>query len=109
MTCSVGFRVPETSELTRDVLIRVGENTGVRRPATPLQRPSKRRRQSLVAFPRPCKAFAAEAVARALKDPQSLHSALGEMLTEPKPRVWFDLGQSPWLTVLGWFWMPKPA
>jgi 50S ribosomal protein L16 3-hydroxylase len=35
-------------------------------------------------------AFAQAAVARRLADPQALARALGESLTEPKPRVWFE-------------------
>jgi 50S ribosomal protein L16 3-hydroxylase len=37
--------------------------------------------------------FAAQAVAKALKDPAQLQSALGEVLTEPKPKVWFEIGE----------------
>jgi 50S ribosomal protein L16 3-hydroxylase len=29
---------------------------------------------------------------RALRDPLQLQAALGEILTEPKPKVWFELG-----------------
>jgi 50S ribosomal protein L16 3-hydroxylase len=35
-------------------------------------------------------AFAAQAVQGALRDPQALARCLGEWLTEPKARVWFD-------------------
>jgi 50S ribosomal protein L16 3-hydroxylase len=34
--------------------------------------------------------FARDAVARALRDPHWLALALGEVMTEPKPNVWFD-------------------
>ena len=95
MTCSVGFRVPETSELTRDVLIRVGETLECEDPPRLYKDPKQAATAEPGRIPAALQAFAAEAVARALKDPQSLHSALGEMLTEPKPRVWFDLGAEP--------------
>ena len=36
--------------------------------------------------------FAHEAVERLLRDPAGLLSALGEVLTEPKPNVWFEPG-----------------
>jgi 50S ribosomal protein L16 3-hydroxylase len=36
--------------------------------------------------------FAERAVASALRDPRALQRALGEVLSEPKPRVWFDAG-----------------
>ena len=31
---------------------------------------------------------------RALRDPQALHTALGETLSEPKPHTWFEPGAS---------------
>jgi 50S ribosomal protein L16 3-hydroxylase len=37
-------------------------------------------------------AFARKAVARLLRDPGQLARALGEVMTEPKPQVWFDTG-----------------
>ena len=36
-----------------------------------------------------------DGIERALKDPIALITALGEMLTEPKPRVWFDISDEP--------------
>jgi 50S ribosomal protein L16 3-hydroxylase len=38
--------------------------------------------------------FAHRAVARLLSQPQAVERALGEVLTEPKPRVWFDARES---------------
>jgi 50S ribosomal protein L16 3-hydroxylase len=35
--------------------------------------------------------FAARVLQQALRDPQQVHVALGELLSEPKARVWFDL------------------
>jgi 50S ribosomal protein L16 3-hydroxylase len=37
-------------------------------------------------------AFARDAVERAQRDPQALAMLLGEVLTEPKPQVWFEPG-----------------
>jgi 50S ribosomal protein L16 3-hydroxylase len=39
--------------------------------------------------------FAAQAVARLTHDPSGIACALGELLTEPKPNVWFAPG-GPW-------------
>jgi 50S ribosomal protein L16 3-hydroxylase len=36
--------------------------------------------------------FAADAVRRIVDAPQSLECALGEWLSEPKPKIWFDEG-----------------
>jgi 50S ribosomal protein L16 3-hydroxylase len=41
------------------------------------------------AVPPALHAFATDAVARLLREPRALARALGEVLTEPKPRVWF--------------------
>jgi 50S ribosomal protein L16 3-hydroxylase len=44
-------------------------------------------------MPAQLQAFAADAVAKILRDPQQLQAALGEVMTEPKPRVWFEQGE----------------
>lgn len=91
MTCSIGFRVPEAQGLAAELLVRVAENIEdtrrqlYRDPAQPATAEPGR-------IPADLQAFAAEAVARALRDPQQLHAALGEIMTEPKPKVWFELG-----------------
>jgi 50S ribosomal protein L16 3-hydroxylase len=94
MTVSVGFRAPDGTELARELLIRWMEG---------MESPTKRQlykdpRQPATAtpglMPEALQTFAAEAVARALKDPAALNTALGEILTEPKPRVWFEPGES---------------
>jgi 50S ribosomal protein L16 3-hydroxylase len=93
MTCSIGFRAPSAAELARDVLQRAAEALhdsegaryrDARQPAAahPAQVPAALR------------AFAENAVRRALAAPQRLDQALGEALTEPKPRVWFEAGRA---------------
>ena len=88
MTCSVGFRAPAAQELARDLLQRLADEDGEegalyrdpRQPAT----------AAPGAIPPALMTFAQAAVARRLADPQALARALGESLTEPKPRVWFE-------------------
>jgi 50S ribosomal protein L16 3-hydroxylase len=46
------------------------------------------------AIPEALRAFARDAVQRLLAEPLAVERALGEMLTEPKPRVWFEPGGS---------------
>ena len=91
MTCSIGFRAPTAVELARDVLQRAAEALDdadaaryrdARQPAA--ARPAE--------VPPALRTFAATAVRRALAAPQRLERALGEALTEPKPRVWFEAG-----------------
>ncbi len=93
MTCSVGFRVPEATELAREVLIRWME--GLEGSEKPLlyKDPSQPATTQPGLVPEALQAFAADAVARALSDPEALKTALGEILTEPKPRVWFHAGE----------------
>jgi 50S ribosomal protein L16 3-hydroxylase len=93
MTCSVGFRVPEETDLAREVLLRWIE--GLECPEKPrlYQDPKQEATTTPGLIPSALQDFAAAAVAKALKDPSALHSALGEVLTEPKPRVWFQAGE----------------
>jgi 50S ribosomal protein L16 3-hydroxylase len=46
--------------------------------------------------------FAAQSVAKALKDPQILNCLLGETLTEPKSNVWFDTPDQDAMTAFTW-------
>ena len=95
MTCSVGFRVSTDAELASEVLTRVAESaledrdcgtlyTDARQAATPT--PGQ--------IPKALQRFAASAVAEAMKAPDAINTALGEMLSEPKPSTWFDPGPS---------------
>ncbi len=93
MTCSIGFRVPEATELAREVLIRWME--GMESPEKPqlYKDPGQPATVTPGRVPESLQDFAADAVARALKDPEALRTALGEIMTEPKPRVWFHPGE----------------
>jgi len=88
MTCSIGFRSPARSEAARELLQRLaelGDDAMLYRdplqPATP--HPG--------AIPEALQAFGRDAIARALAEPHAFERALGEWLSEPKPRVWFDV------------------
>ena len=90
MTCSIGLRAPARGELARSVLQRALDETEAPEP-DPLYRDP---RQAAVGdpgrIPTALTTFAADAVARFATDPQALACALGEVLSEPKPRVEFD-------------------
>src|SRR5690606_32674614 len=82
------------AELARELLQRLADDAGElddrlyrdpRQPAT----------DAPGAIPPALGAFAQEALAAALKDPDALARALGEYLTEPKPGVWFEAGVAP--------------
>ena len=95
MTCSIGFQAPHRDALAQQVLQRLLDAHEVD--------PSDRiyRDAGLAATDRPgdipaaLGGFAVAATQRMLADPQSLACALGEVLSEPKPRVVFDANDDP--------------
>jgi 50S ribosomal protein L16 3-hydroxylase len=92
MTCSIGFRVPEAGGLAAEILTRVAENVDTEQRQL-YKDPGQLACANPGMVPAALQAFAAQAVAKALKDPAQLLSALGEVLTEPKPKVWFEMGE----------------
>ena len=98
MTCSVGFRAPAAGELARDLLMRLadegdGQSDVLTPAAAALYRDPKQPATTIPAFlPEGLVAFARAALERQLADPDALARVFGEMLTEPKARVWFDRG-----------------
>ncbi|HVR49243.1 MAG TPA: cupin domain-containing protein [Pseudorhodoferax sp.] len=93
MTYSIGFRAPGRGGIARELLQRMADTAedalgpalyrDPRQPATPQP----------AAVPAAMRAFAAEALRALLDDPAALDCALGEILSEPKPQVWFDEAQ----------------
>ncbi len=92
MTCSVGFRVPERNGLAAEMLLRVADSVDdsvrslYRDPAQPAT-------AQPACIPTALRDFAQDAVRRVLQEPHALHTALGEIMTEPKPKVWFEAGE----------------
>jgi 50S ribosomal protein L16 3-hydroxylase len=94
MTCSIGFQSPRPGDLAQQVLQRIVDShetddsdpiyrdTGVAVTAEPGR------------IPDTLAAFARDALQRSLGDPRLLACALGEVLSEPKPRVSFEPGES---------------
>jgi 50S ribosomal protein L16 3-hydroxylase len=94
MTCSVGFRAPSAHELAREVLQRLleGSHEPMRDPR--YRDPAQAASATPGRVPDALQAFARQAVARLLADPRRLDEALGELLSEPKPAVWFTPDRS---------------
>jgi len=91
MTCSIGMRVPARAELARSVLQRALDETEAPE-ADPLYRdPGQAATEEPGRIPAALAAFAVDAVARFAADAEALACALGEVLSEPKPRVWFEV------------------
>ncbi len=105
MTYSVGFRVPRSAELASELLMglseEVAEECGSARDAL-YQDPGQDAAIRDAAIPQALQQFAADAVAKVLKDPQLLNCLLGESLTEPKPNVWFDTPDQDDLPNFAW-------
>ena len=95
MTYSIGFRAPAQRELAAALLTRLAEmaqdEDGEARPKL-YRDPSQPASFNPAQVPPALLRFAEQALARALREPQALASALGEYLSEPKPNVWFESG-----------------
>ena len=93
MTYSIGFRVPQRGGLVAELAQRMADafedETLYRDPAQPAT-------ATPAAMPAALVTFAADGLRRLIADGRSLACALGEVLTEPKPKVWFDEPVQPW-------------
>ncbi len=97
MTGSIGFRAAGANELAQELLQQLADDLEPNDAADP--NPQRRYRdpgQSATEhpgrLPDALRGFAERALQRALRDPRSFDRALGCLMTEPKPRVWFDAG-----------------
>jgi 50S ribosomal protein L16 3-hydroxylase len=93
MTCSIGFRAPEATEITREVLGRCAEAMEPAIKPRLYKDPQQPATDQPGRIPPDLQQFALDAVQRFLSDPQQIQAALGESLTELKPRVWFEPGE----------------
>jgi 50S ribosomal protein L16 3-hydroxylase len=94
MTASIGFRAPQRGGLAGELLQRMADefedDTLYRDPQQPAT-------ATPGAMPAELQAFAEDALKRLLAQRQMLACSLGEVMTEPKPRVWFDEPDAPWV------------
>ena len=94
MTASVGFRSPWRSELANELLVRFTDDEEAPRGDRMYVDPRQPATGEPGRIPEALTAFAREAVLRAASQPLALERALGEALTEPKPRVFFEPGEA---------------
>lgn len=95
MTCSIGFRAPGRNELARELLqcmLDALEPPGSDTPDKLYRDPAGSATETPGLVPAALVEFARQGIADLLAAPQSLACALGELLTEPKPLVWFEAG-----------------
>jgi 50S ribosomal protein L16 3-hydroxylase len=93
MTCSIGMRAPQRGALAAELVQRLAEthhddSLFADAGRAPAPRPA--------AIPRELAAFAADAVRRLACRRGAVALALGEVLSEPKPHVWFQKRSTPW-------------
>ncbi len=96
ITCSIGFRAPGEGALAAATLQRIAdaledeiaERAGA--AGTLYADASQEATQHPARIPAALEQFAAHAIERVLADPDARRLALGEILSEPKPGVWFD-------------------
>jgi 50S ribosomal protein L16 3-hydroxylase len=93
MTISVGFRVPQRGGLVGELVQRMADDM---EDATLYRDPQQPATDAPAAMPPALEAFARDGLARLLADRHSLACALGEVMTEPKPRVWFEEPDQAW-------------
>jgi len=92
MTCSIGFRAAGRDELARALLQRLVDAQEDPRDDRIYRDPGQGATDRPAQLPAALLAFAESAVASALREAGWLECALGEVLSEPKPSVWFEPG-----------------
>jgi len=94
MTASIGFRAAGRAELRTEVLQCMLDASDLPDPDPLYRDPKQAATDEPGRIPEAMADFVGREVARWLAEPRSLACALGEVLSEPKPQVWFDAGQA---------------
>jgi 50S ribosomal protein L16 3-hydroxylase len=93
MTYSIGMRAPQRGELAAELAARLADSlddaTLYRDPRQPAMRRS-------AAIPASLQTFADAAVRSLVAHTGATKRVLGELLSEPKPHVWFERAPKPW-------------
>lgn len=95
MTASVGFRAPAARALAAELLQRLAEEAVQDGGGRLYQDPGQPATARPGEVPAALRVYAEKAVASLLRQPLALQRALGEVMTEPKPRVWFEAPLQP--------------
>jgi 50S ribosomal protein L16 3-hydroxylase len=90
MTASIGFRSAARAELAHELLQRMLDLDEPEPDDVRYRDPRQAATDQPARIPVALQAFSAAAVARCQPAARSLARALGEVLSEPKPGVWFD-------------------
>jgi 50S ribosomal protein L16 3-hydroxylase len=90
MTYSIGFRSPRANELAGELLQRLAQEADDSAVDVLYRDPQQPAQDQPARIPAKLAAFATKALNKMLKDKALFAKCLGELLTEPKPNVWFD-------------------
>jgi 50S ribosomal protein L16 3-hydroxylase len=96
MTCSVGFSAATATALTQGLLHQLADELEPPEPGAPeriYRDAGQRATANPGRLPDSLTDFARKSLERALRDPKLLQRALGVLISEPKPQVWFDHGE----------------
>jgi 50S ribosomal protein L16 3-hydroxylase len=93
MTASIGFRAAGRAELRTEVLQQMLDASDLPDPDPLYKDPRQPATDEPARIPVALNEFVSKEVARWLAEPRALACSLGEVLSEPKPQVWFDPGQ----------------
>ncbi|MBX3622440.1 MAG: cupin domain-containing protein [Rhizobacter sp.] len=94
MTASIGFRAAGRAEMRSEVLQRMLDASEPPDADRLYRDPRQPATDTPARVPGALLAFAQHEVRRWLDEPHSLACALGEVLSEPKPNVWFEAGSA---------------
>lgn len=95
MTASIGFRAPRRAELAHALLLGAADAVADTDDESDVLYSDRASAATATParIPPALQSFALAAWQRATEDPGTLQQALGQWLSEPKPRVWFPPGQ----------------
>jgi len=90
LTASIGYRAPGREQLGRELLQRLLDDAEAVSEEVLYRDPKQAATAEPGRIPAELRAFALDAMARTLADERGFDCTLGELLSEPKPGVWFD-------------------
>jgi 50S ribosomal protein L16 3-hydroxylase len=93
MTCSIGMRAPQRGTLAAEVAQRLAETF---EDSTLYRDAGQAPARAPAAVPQALRRFAHSAVRELANRPAAVARALGEVLSEPKPTVWFEKRSARW-------------
>ena len=92
MTCSIGMRAPQRGSFGAELAQRLAETYD---DPTLYRDARQRATDAPAAIPSALARFGAQAVRRLAASPAAVGRAIGEVLSEPKPEVWFTKRSAP--------------